>query len=166
MAYICVGYLTIIGSHNGLSPGWYQAIAWTNAGILLTGTVGINFSEILSEVHTSLFRTMHWKMSSAKWRICCPGLNVLKFILWVAGELCQCHGYWAPSQCKDRLSQGWGLPCYKDKTVGETILSLTWESLYWQDDIFILNQGPGALHYQSNLGIFHYLVLKRFAIMI
>ena len=32
----------------------------------------------------------------------------------------------------------------KDKMVGDAVLSLTWESLYWQDDIFILRrpQGP------------------------
>ena len=35
-AYICISILTIIGSDNGLSPGWCQAIIWTNAGILLT----------------------------------------------------------------------------------------------------------------------------------
>ena len=40
MTYICVGKLTIIGSDNGLSPGRRQAIIWTNAGILLIGTLG------------------------------------------------------------------------------------------------------------------------------
>ena len=30
----------------------------------------------------------------------------------------------------------------KDKTVDETVLSLTWESLYWQDGIFILRRPP------------------------
>ena len=32
-AHICIGKLTIIGSDNDLSPGWHQAIIWTNAGI-------------------------------------------------------------------------------------------------------------------------------------
>ena len=36
----------MIGSDGGLSHGWHQAIIWTNAGILLIGTLGINFSEI------------------------------------------------------------------------------------------------------------------------
>ena len=45
--HICVGKLTIIGSANGLSPGRRQAIIWTNAGILLIGPLGTNFSEIL-----------------------------------------------------------------------------------------------------------------------
>ena len=41
---ICVSKLFIIGSDNGLSPGRRQAIIWTNAGILLIGTLGTNFS--------------------------------------------------------------------------------------------------------------------------
>ena len=31
----------------------------------------------------------------------------------------------------------------KHKTVSETVLSLTWESLYWEDNIFILRRPPG-----------------------
>ena len=42
--------LTIIGSDGGLSPGRRQAIMWTNAGILLNGPLGTNFSEILIEI--------------------------------------------------------------------------------------------------------------------
>ena len=30
MTHICIGNLAIIGSDNGLSPGWCQAIIWTN----------------------------------------------------------------------------------------------------------------------------------------
>ena len=40
VTHICVGDLTIIESCNGLSPGWRQAIIWTNAGILLIGLLG------------------------------------------------------------------------------------------------------------------------------
>ena len=47
-AYICNGNLTIIVSDNGLSPGRRQAIIWTSAVILLIGTSGTNFSEILA----------------------------------------------------------------------------------------------------------------------
>ena len=50
VTHICVNKLTIIGSDNGLSPGRRQAIIWTNAGILLTGPLGTNFSEILIEI--------------------------------------------------------------------------------------------------------------------
>ena len=78
VTHICVGNLTIIGSDNGLSPGRRQAITWTNVGILLIGTLGTNFSEMLIEIHTFSFKKIHLKMSSGKWRPFCPGLNVLK----------------------------------------------------------------------------------------
>ena len=77
MTHICVGKLTNIGSDNGLSPGWYQAIIWTNAGILLIGPLVTNFSESLIVIHTFSFNKMHLKMSSAKWRLFCLGLNEL-----------------------------------------------------------------------------------------
>ena len=77
VTHICVSKLTIIGSDNGLSPGRRQAIIWTNAGILLIRTLGTNFSEILSAIHTFSLKKMHLKMSSAKWRPFCLGLNVL-----------------------------------------------------------------------------------------
>ena len=80
VTHISVGKLTIIGSDNGLSPGRRQAIIWTNAGILLIRPLGTNFSEILIGVQTFSFKKMHLKMSSAKWRPFCPGLNVLKLI--------------------------------------------------------------------------------------
>ena len=50
VTHICVGKLTIIGSDNGLSPGWCQAIIGTNAGILLIGPLRTNFSEILNRI--------------------------------------------------------------------------------------------------------------------
>ena len=43
----------IIGSDNGLASGRREAIIWTNLGVLLIGSSGTNFSEILSEIHTS-----------------------------------------------------------------------------------------------------------------
>ena len=60
-----------------------QAIIWTNAGILLIRTLGTNFSEILSEIHAFSFKKMHLKMSSAKWRPFCLGLNVLNSVFIV-----------------------------------------------------------------------------------
>ena len=78
MTHICVSKLSIIGSDNGLSPSRRQAIIWTDAGILLIRTLGTNFNEILSEIHAFSFKKMHLKMSSAKWRPFCLGLNVLK----------------------------------------------------------------------------------------
>ena len=50
VTHICVGYLTIIGSDNGLSPDRRQAITWTNAGILLFRPFETNFSEILIKI--------------------------------------------------------------------------------------------------------------------
>ena len=44
VTHICVSKLTIIGSDNGLSPGRRQAIIWTNAGIMLIGSLGTNLS--------------------------------------------------------------------------------------------------------------------------
>ena len=77
VTHICVGKLTIIGSDNGLSPERRQAIIWTNAGILLIGPLGTNFSDILIEIQTFSLKKTRLKMSSAK---CCSfrlGLNVL-----------------------------------------------------------------------------------------
>ena len=65
VTHICVNKLTIIGSENGLAPDRRQATIWTNAGILLIGPLGTNFSEILAGNQTFSFRKMHMKMSSA-----------------------------------------------------------------------------------------------------
>ena len=62
--HICVGNLTIIGSDNGLLPGRRQAIIWPNAGILLIGPLGTNFSENLIEILTFSLTKMCLKMSS------------------------------------------------------------------------------------------------------
>ena len=78
MTHICVVKLTSIGSDNGLSPRRRQAIIWTNAGILLIGPLGTNFSEISIKILTFSYTKMRLKVSSAKWRPVCLGLNVLK----------------------------------------------------------------------------------------
>ena len=67
VTHICVSKLNIIGSDNALSPGRRQAIIWTNAGILLTGPLRTNLSEILIGIQTFSLRKMHFKMSSGKW---------------------------------------------------------------------------------------------------
>ena len=77
MTHICVNKLTIIGSDNGFSPDRRQAIIWTNAGILLIGTLGTTFGEILIEILTFSFKKMRLKVSSAKRRPFCLGLNEL-----------------------------------------------------------------------------------------
>ena len=76
MTHICVGNLTIIGSDNGLSPGRRQAIIWTNAGIVLIGPWGTQFSEILMEILTFSFKKRYLKLSSGKCWPFCLGLNV------------------------------------------------------------------------------------------
>ena len=55
-----VSNLTTIVSDNGLSPGRRQAIIY-NAGILLIGPLGTNFSEILILIHTFSFIKCIWK---------------------------------------------------------------------------------------------------------
>ena len=77
MTHICVSKKNSIGSDNGLSPGRRQAIIWTYAAISLTGPLGTNFIEISIEILTFSYKKMRLKISSAKWRPFCLGLNVL-----------------------------------------------------------------------------------------
>ena len=77
VTHICVRKLTIICSDNGLSPDRRQAIIWTNAGLLLIGPLGTNFSEILIEILTFSFKKMRLKVPSVKRWPFCLGLNVL-----------------------------------------------------------------------------------------
>ena len=81
VTHIWISYLTSIVSDKRLSPGQRQAIICNNAGILLIGPLGTNFSEILIKIHIFLFKKMHLKMSSGKWWPFYLGLNVLK-LMW------------------------------------------------------------------------------------
>ena len=76
VTHICASDLTIIGSDNGLSPGRRQAIIWTNAGILLIGPLGTNFSESVIDIHIFIpenaSENIVWKMAAIF-----LGLNVL-----------------------------------------------------------------------------------------
>ena len=78
VTYICVSKLTIIGSNNGLSPGWHRAIIWTNGGILLIWPSGTNFNEMVIEIHPVSFTKCIWK--SCLWNDghFCLSLNVLR----------------------------------------------------------------------------------------
>ena len=92
VTHICINKLNIIGPDDGLSPVRRQAIIWTNAGILLIGTLGTNFSEILTEIHTFSFKKMHLKTSSVKWQPYCVSLNVLSsWTLLVKLQWSECH---------------------------------------------------------------------------
>ena len=98
--HIYVSKLTITDSGNGLSPGWHQAIIWSNGGLLLIGLLGTNLIEILIEINTFSFRKMHLKMLSGKWRPFCLTLNVLRET-WIP-FLCE-RGQWherlSPQYC-------------------------------------------------------------------
>ena len=114
VTHICVSKLITIGSDNDLSPGRRQAIIWTNDGVLLIRTSGTNFSELVSEIRAFSLKKMHLKMSSAKWRPFCLGLNVLIRLA--------CHGYiihilgislpvyW---EFWDKIPLSWNLCCKK-----------------------------------------------------
>ena len=96
MTHICVGKLNIIGSDNGLSPGRRQAIIWTNARILSIRPLATNFNEILIGIQTFSFTKMYLKMSSAKWRPFCLGLNVLSFPSY---NMFRPYRGWVPLEC-------------------------------------------------------------------
>ena len=61
VTHLCVNKQTSIASDNGLSPGRRQAIIWNNAGILLIGPLGTNFSEILIEIQTFSLKKICWR---------------------------------------------------------------------------------------------------------
>ena len=55
----------IFGSDNDLLPVRHQTIIWNNAGLLSTGQLWANFSEIGLKIKF-LFTKMYWEISSAK----------------------------------------------------------------------------------------------------
>ena len=87
VTHICVGNLTIIGPDNGLSPGWRQAIIWTNAGILLIGPLGTNLhrnSYIF--IQENVFQIVVWKMAAIlSWPQC------VKFLSWYLSKMGRLH---------------------------------------------------------------------------
>ena len=77
--HICPGNLTIIGSENDLLLDQHQAIILINAGMLLIGPRRTNFSGILIEILTFVFKKMCLKVSSAKWQPFYLNLNMLMY---------------------------------------------------------------------------------------
>ena len=75
---MCISKLDIICSDNGLSLGRRQAIIRTNDGMLLIGSLGTNFCDILVQIYIVLFKKMNLKMLSDNWRPFCLSLNVAK----------------------------------------------------------------------------------------
>ena len=108
VTHICVSDLTSIGSDNSLSPGRRQAIIRTNAGLLLIRPLGTNFSEFLVEILIFSFKKMCLKVSSAKRRPFCLGLNELIDGPW----LDHCDGLWKWVRCKQK--------CIYCKSIGNT----------------------------------------------
>ena len=75
--HICISKLTIIGPDNGLLPSQHQVIIRPNARMLITWTIGRDFSKIISKIHLFEFRKIDLKMSSAQWQQCCVSRSVL-----------------------------------------------------------------------------------------
>ena len=92
VTHICISKLTIIGSDYGLLPWRPQAIIWTNAGILLIGPLGANFSGNLIEILTFSYTKVRLKVSSAKCRPFCFVLNVLSGPVLLLHMCCQAQG--------------------------------------------------------------------------
>ena len=88
--HICVSKLIIIGSDNGLAPGWYQAIICTNIGIVLIQPLGTNLNEILIRIQIFSFKNMHLKMSPGKCLPFCVGLNRINY---------RYTNEWVPRRC-------------------------------------------------------------------
>ena len=66
-----------IGSDNGLSPVWLQAITWTNNGLLSIGNLGTNFSEIWIKIHNFSF------MKNAFEYVVCEMVAILSRGRWI-----------------------------------------------------------------------------------
>ena len=99
VTHSCISKLNIISSDNGLSPGRRQAIILTNAGILLIGPLGTNFSEILIGIQTfsfkqNAFENVVWKKAAILSQPQC--VNSLKsdaaYIPWRIGLTGSCNG--------------------------------------------------------------------------
>ena len=97
VTHICVSKLIIISSDNGLSPGRRQAIIWTNAGIMLIGLLGTNFSEIdlYIFIQENAFENVLWKVAAIlSWPQCvnenyCTLIQILpKYFFMVQLSIC------------------------------------------------------------------------------
>ena len=96
VTHIWIGKLTIIGPDNGVSPGRRQAIIWTSAGILLVGSLGTHFSEILIGIQIFSLKKCIWK---------CRRRNSFHF---VSASMWHINTFLAPcevvrNQCSDLL---------------------------------------------------------------
>ena len=92
VTHICVSKLTSIGSDNCLSPHRHQAIILTYAAILSIRHQRTYFS-VFVLIQRFSFRKMHLKVSSAKWRLFCIGLNLPKMKLTNVSTTLITYGY-------------------------------------------------------------------------
>ena len=147
MTHICVGNLTIIGPDDGLSPGRRQVIIWTNAGILLNGPWGTNFSEILLGIHTFSFKKIHLKMSSVKWHPFCLGLNVLSWKR-LAFRILLRHSFDAPCRVINTTCNGLSVTTVAYVSGEESLMWLFWLTVdllalkQMRESFGLLNQWP------------------------
>ena len=95
------GNLAIIGSDNGLSPGWRQAIIWTNAGILLTGPLETNFSEILIKSHTFHSQKCLWKscLQNGGHFVLTSMWYIYTFMFPLKKSMARCKSMATPTKC-------------------------------------------------------------------
>ena len=77
VTHICVSNPTIIGSDNGLSPSWRQAIIWTNIGILTVNSTirnklqsNINRNSYVF-IQEHAFQMVVWAMAAILSRLQC-----------------------------------------------------------------------------------------------
>ena len=80
-----VSKLTITDSDNGLSPDRRQAIIWTNAGLLVIGPLGANFSGMLIEIYRVSVKKHAFENVVWQWPPFCLGFHVLTRLLYIIG---------------------------------------------------------------------------------
>ena len=121
--HICIGNLITMGSDNGLSPSWRQAIIWTNTGILLIGPLGTNFNEIVIKIQTfslnyRLQNGGHLVSASVCWHYSCIFINIdmfystyrYSYIQKTINDISSSRGKWVKRNklltCRCRLPPG------------------------------------------------------------
>ena len=109
VAHICLNKLAMNGSDHGLLPDRRQAIIWTNAGIFLIVALITNKLQLKFNRNSYIFlqEKMHLKISSAKWRPCCPGED--KVIPDIANMIYWGSIHWILEHLTNRFQEAWML---------------------------------------------------------
>ena len=111
------------------SPWWYYMMSWSV--IYINDLSPMKSYDIHSRKisrNCSIYQSLCLEITLLEWQQHLPKANGLRHLNDIEGM-----GLWSPGP---RLNIKTVFPRYgdshvKDKTVGETVLSLTWESLYW-----------------------------------